>query len=39
MVAAAVGAVGMVVLAPVAGAAAGAKQAGILGVPVGLVGG
>jgi len=39
MVAAAVGVVGMIVLAPVAGAAAGAKQAGILGVPVGLVGG
>ena len=39
VVAGAVGAVGVVVLAPVVGTAVGAKQAGIVGGTVGLLGG
>lgn len=39
IVSGAVGAVGIVVMAPVMGTAVGAKQAGIVGGTVGLVGG
>ena len=39
IVAGAVGAVGIVILAPVMGTAVGAKQGGIVGGTVGLVGG